>query len=67
MKQERLKELLQVAETEGSAAALKIAQETGDVEIDQVEVSEAVSYTHLTLQSQQNNTRNAIKGLKQSR
>lgn len=29
MKQERLKELLQVAETEGIAAALKIARETG--------------------------------------
>lgn len=42
MKQERLKELLQVAETEGIAAALKIARETGDVEIDPVEVSEAM-------------------------
>ena len=67
MKQERLKELLQVAETEGSAAALKIAQETGDVEIDQVEVSEAMQARIADRQSQQNNTRNAIKGLKQSR
>lgn len=67
MKQERLKELLQVAETKGSAAALKIAQETGDVEIDQVEVSEAMQVRIAYRQSQQNNTRNAIKGLKQSR
>lgn len=67
MKQERLKELLQVAETEGSAAALKIAQETGDVEIDQVEVSEAMQARIAYRKSQQNNTRNAIKGLKQSR
>ena len=67
MKQERLKELLQVAETEGSAAALKIAQETGDVEIDQVEISEAMQARIPYRQSQQNNTKNAIKGLKQSR
>lgn len=57
MKQERLKELLQVAETEGSAAALKIAQETGDVEIDQVEISEAMQARIAYRQSQQNNTK----------
>ena len=64
MKQERLKELLQVAETEGIAAALKIARETGDVEIDPVEVSEAMQARIESPKIRETYCKNAIKGLK---
>ena len=64
MKQERLKELLQVAETEGIAAALKIARETGDVEIDPVEVSEAMQARIESRKIREIYCKNAIKGLK---
>ena len=62
MKQERLKELLQVAETEG--IALKIARETGDVEIDPVEVSEAMQARIESRKIRETYCKNAIKGLK---
>lgn len=64
MKQERLKELLQVAETEGIAAALKIAREIGDVEIDPVEVSEAMQARIESRKIRETYCKNAIKGLK---
>ena len=53
-----------MAETEGIAAALKIARETGDVEIDPVEVSEAMQARIESRKIRETYCKNAIKGLK---
>ena len=64
MKQERLEMLLKVAETHGSAAALKIAQEAGDVQCENTEVSAGMKSRIEIRQANNLHTKQAINGLK---
>lgn len=64
MKQEQLEKLLQIAETEGSAAALKIAQDTGDVEVEMTNVSIGMQTRIKNRRNRQAHGRSVIKGFK---
>lgn len=64
MKQERLEMLLKVAEAQGSAAALKIAQESGDVQCENMEVSAGMKSRIEARQTNNLYTKQAINGLK---